>query len=209
MKTPGNEKLMDRHHQAAGQEDRRPSVRPGPAASAGDDDVVAELPLAQLRVCGILHRGPRPMSALGRDLGVSLSAMTQIADRLERASLVKRVAEGNDRRVRCLRLTPRGESIMQRREDARAEHASAALARLSGEETEGSVRRLGDVAGRLPGQQGTQDTLTSGKGDCMRTIIATSGGVGDRGLRHGLCRALLYRRAGLPFPHGEGRPAAT
>ena len=57
--------------------------------------------------------------------------MTQIADRLERASLVKRVAEGNDRRVRCLRLTPRGESIMQRREDTRVEHASAALARLS------------------------------------------------------------------------------
>ena len=39
------------------------------------------------------------MSALGRKLGVSLSAMTQIADRLERADMVKRVAEDSDRRV--------------------------------------------------------------------------------------------------------------
>ena len=45
----------------------------------------AELPLAQLRVCGVLCDGPRPMSAVSRELGVSLSAMTQIADRLERA----------------------------------------------------------------------------------------------------------------------------
>jgi len=96
-----------------------------------DDDAVAELPLAQLRVCGVLHGGSRTMSALGRDLGVSLSAMTQIADRLERANLVKRVAEGNDRRVRSLRLTARGENVMQRREDARADRTLAALAKLS------------------------------------------------------------------------------
>ncbi len=86
-----------------------------------------------MRVCGILYRGPRPMSALGRELGVSLSAMTQIADRLERARLVRRVAEGTDRRVRCLRLTPRGERIMRRREEARLRRVRAALARLSEE----------------------------------------------------------------------------
>ena len=49
------------------------------------------------------------MSALSREFGVSLSAMTRIADRLERARLVKRVAEGGDRRIRHLQLTPRGE----------------------------------------------------------------------------------------------------
>src|SRR5438477_7631090 len=72
-----------------------------------DDAVAAELPLAQLRVCGILYGGPRSMSVLGRELNVSLSAMTQIADRLERARLVKRVTVGDDRRVRCLQLTGR------------------------------------------------------------------------------------------------------
>ena len=56
------------------------------------DDQVSELTLAQLRVCGTLFHGPRPMSALSRELGVSQSAMTQIADRLERARLVQRIA---------------------------------------------------------------------------------------------------------------------
>ncbi len=111
------------------------------------DDAVAELPLAQLRVCGILHYGPRPMSALGRELDVSLSAMTQIADRLERANLVKRVAEGNDRRVRCLRLTPRGESIMQRRQDVRVEHASTALARLPAKKRKEVLAALESLVG--------------------------------------------------------------
>jgi DNA-binding MarR family transcriptional regulator len=98
--------------------------------TAADHDPVEDLPLGQLRVCGILHGGPRPMSALSRDLGVSLSALTQIADRLERAGLVQRVAEGRDRRVRSLRLTPRGEKIMRRREEVRTERIAAALATL-------------------------------------------------------------------------------
>ncbi len=74
-----------------------------------DDDLAADLPLAQLRVCAILRDGPHPMSVLSRELGVSLSAMTQIADRLERAKMVSRVAEDSDRRVRCLQLTQKGE----------------------------------------------------------------------------------------------------
>ena len=96
-----------------------------------DHDLAAELPLAQLRVCAMLCGGARPMSALGRELGVSLSAMTQIADRLERARLVQRVAEGTDRRIRCLQLTERGERIMRLREDARVQRVLAALERLS------------------------------------------------------------------------------
>ena len=61
---------------------------------SSDDSLAEQMPLAQLRVCGILYRGPRPMSALSRELGVSVSAMTQIADRLERARLVHRVPDG-------------------------------------------------------------------------------------------------------------------
>jgi DNA-binding MarR family transcriptional regulator len=95
-----------------------------------DDHLAAELPLAQLRVCVILNDGPHPMSALGRELGVSLSAMTQIADRLERAKMVKRVFQGNDRRVRCLQLTPHGKQIMQHREAGRVERVSAVLRHL-------------------------------------------------------------------------------
>ncbi len=71
------------------------------------------------------------MSVLSRRLGVSLSAMTQIANRLEQAHLVKRVAEVADRRVRCLQLTERGEKIMQLREETRVQRMAALLEHLS------------------------------------------------------------------------------
>jgi len=78
-----------------------------------EDEVIKELPLAQLRLCGVLSSGPRPMSAISRELGTSLSAVTQIADRLERARLVKRVLQEDDRRVRCLQLTKRGQRLIR------------------------------------------------------------------------------------------------
>ena len=95
-----------------------------------DDDLATELPLAQLRVCSILQEGPRPMSMLSREMGVSLSAMTQIADRLERSRMVTRVSEGADRRVRCLQLTPHGEHLMHRRDEERLQAAQAVLEHL-------------------------------------------------------------------------------
>jgi DNA-binding MarR family transcriptional regulator len=98
-----------------------------------DASLAAELPLAQLRVCGILYRGQQRMSALSRELGVSLSAMTQIADRLERARLVKRVAEGSDRRIRCLQLTERGRDVMRQHEQTHVKSVLAALGRLTSE----------------------------------------------------------------------------
>ncbi len=86
------------------------------------DDAVSDLPLRQLRVCALLCDSPLSMTVLGRKSGVTLSAMTQIADRLERAGLVKRTFAGTDRRMRCLQLTPRGQRIMRRAKT----HASSA-----------------------------------------------------------------------------------
>jgi DNA-binding MarR family transcriptional regulator len=100
------------------------------AVGVGEDPAV-ELPLAQLRVCSVLYRGPRPMSPLSRELSVSLSAMTQIADRLEHAQLVKRIAQGDDRRVRCLQLTERGEKMMRFHEEVRVRRIASALEHLS------------------------------------------------------------------------------
>jgi DNA-binding MarR family transcriptional regulator len=100
-------------------------------AAGADEDPAVELPLAQLRVCSVLYRGPRPMSPLSRELGVSLSAMTQIADRLEHAQLVNRIARGDDRRVRCLQLTERGEKMMRFHEEARVRRIATALEHLS------------------------------------------------------------------------------
>ena len=99
--------------------------------SSPERDPADNLPLAQLRLCGILSEGPQPMSAVSRALGVSLSALTQIADRLERAGLVKRVAAENDRRVRCLQLTARGEKMTRRRREARVLRTLTVLEHLS------------------------------------------------------------------------------
>jgi DNA-binding MarR family transcriptional regulator len=98
------------------------------------DDSTSDLPLRQLRVCTALVDGPRTMSQLGRELRVSLSAMTQIADRLERSGLVTRVADDADRRVRCLQLTPRGQRAMRAREGRRVARIGEILEKLSSAE---------------------------------------------------------------------------
>lgn len=97
----------------------------------GLDDSAINLPLAQFRVCMILGDGPMPMSAIGRELGVSLSAVTQLADRLEKACLVRRVFRESDRRVRCLQLTEQAEKMMRLHHQARIQRMSAVLEQLA------------------------------------------------------------------------------
>ncbi len=99
--------------------------------SSAEKDLADDLPLAQLRLCGMLCEGSQPMSALSHALGVSLSALTQIADRLERARLVKRVSEENDRRVRCLQLTAQGEKMMHHRREVRIHRTMTVLEHLA------------------------------------------------------------------------------
>lgn len=110
--------------------------------SAGAVDPVMELPLAQLRVCGILCDGPQSISALGRELGVSASAMTQIADRMQRAGLVNRVPKQGDRRVRCLRLTSRGKKMMRRHDEARAARMAEVLRQLTPKQRQAAADAL-------------------------------------------------------------------
>jgi DNA-binding MarR family transcriptional regulator len=129
-----------------------------------EKDPADDLPLAQLRLCGILSEGPQPMSALSRTLGVSLSALTQIADRLERVRLVKRVAEGNDRRVRCLQLTARGEKMTRKRREARVLRTLAVLEHLSPPQREtvrASLEILVDACSAV--QSGTKTESANGR----------------------------------------------
>lgn len=99
--------------------------------NAGLHDPVVQLPLAQLRVLRVLRGGAMPMSAVGRELHASLSAMTQLADRLELARLVTRVPRGDDRRVRCLQLTERGERMMALHDEARVKIIAKVLGSLT------------------------------------------------------------------------------
>jgi DNA-binding MarR family transcriptional regulator len=117
--------------------------------TAGSKDPAAELPLAQLRVCRVLGDGRQSISAISRELGVSLSAVTQIADRLERSDLVERVADGGDRRVRCLRLTSHGETLLRLHDEERVRRTSAMLKQLTPKaraEAAGVMEMLGRAA---------------------------------------------------------------
>jgi DNA-binding MarR family transcriptional regulator len=113
----------------------------------GGDDPVAELPLAQLRLCNVLAGGPRAMSEISREIGTSLSAVTQIADRLERADLIKRVPRGDDRRVRCLQLTQQGEKMMLAHREMRIGCMSRVLEQLSPGERQTVIDTL-EILGR-------------------------------------------------------------
>ena len=107
-----------------------------------DDDPAMELPGAQLRVCSILRGGPQTMSALSRELGISLSAITQIADRLERTGIAERVAETEDRRVRSLQLTAHGMLVMGDRHERRVRRVQDLLSRMPSDARDGAIRAL-------------------------------------------------------------------
>jgi DNA-binding MarR family transcriptional regulator len=133
----------------------------------------AELPVAQLRVCGILASGQRTMSALSKELGISLSAVTQVADRLERAGLVERVVEGGDHRVKCLQLTECGRQVVERRNAARAQRIADVLTRMDSAERELAVAGLkalarqttdGNEAGSDPHPRRAESTSRTGSG---------------------------------------------
>lgn len=105
--------------------------------------------MAQIRVCSILRDGPRSMSSLSSELGISLSAITQIADRLERQGMVERVPDAQDRRVKSLRLTSLGMATMEKRRKRRAELISRALEQLpptSRDEVISALKTLLDAA---------------------------------------------------------------
>lgn len=111
------------------------------------DAPAMELPVAQLRVCAVLHDGPRNMSVIGKELGISLSAVTQLADRLERAEMVERLAEPEDRRVRCLQLTPHGIEVMRLRKERRLRQALNVMEKLTPEQREAVLAALETLLG--------------------------------------------------------------
>lgn len=76
----------------------------------------------------LLHKGPMPVSVLGRKLLLTSGSITSAVDRLERRGLVARRDDAGDRRVRRVHLTARGRRLIT---PAFVRHA-ADLERLAG-----------------------------------------------------------------------------
>jgi DNA-binding MarR family transcriptional regulator len=97
----------------------------------GVDDSMMDLPLRQFKVCLTLYRQSRSMSEISRELKLSPSAVTQVSDRLERRGLIERVFQDEDRRVRKLRLTRKGQQLVRTRERKQLRRITAALDTLT------------------------------------------------------------------------------
>lgn len=61
----------------------------------------------------IERRGRMMVSEMAGDMGVSLSAITALVDRLHKAGFVRRVRDDSDRRVVWLEVTPEGREVLQ------------------------------------------------------------------------------------------------
>jgi len=94
------------------------------------EDPTMDLPVAQLRVCAILSDGPRTISALANELSTSVSAATQIADRLESSGLAERIPGGRDRRIKNLQLTEHGSKLLRNRRKRRVRLVAEVLRRM-------------------------------------------------------------------------------
>jgi DNA-binding MarR family transcriptional regulator len=98
------------------------------------DDSMMDLPLRQLKVCLTLNRQSHSMSEISRELKLSPSAVTQVSNRLERRGLIERVFQEEDRRVRKLRLTKKGQQLVRARERKQLRRIAAALDTLTANE---------------------------------------------------------------------------
>ncbi|MEO7715470.1 MAG: MarR family winged helix-turn-helix transcriptional regulator [Capsulimonas sp.] len=119
-------------------------------------DPTGDLPLAQLRVCGFLLGGPSGMTALAEELDISVSAATQLADRLERAGLVQRIPDPIDRRIRHISLTQHGVDVMETRQRRRISRVREVLSQLDQDECAAALSALTtllDASRRIPSAQ--------------------------------------------------------
>ncbi len=98
--------------------------------------------LRQLGVCDLLEGGPLTLSEISKELDVCLSAITQMADRMERAGIVERVPAGFDRRNKYLQLTCLGQERLRSWRELRIRRAHAILGHLSCEARSEVLRTL-------------------------------------------------------------------
>jgi DNA-binding MarR family transcriptional regulator len=104
---------------------------------AGQDRawLTVELTMPQLKtlMCVAQQQGPTN-GQIARSLGVGLSTMTGIVDRLAEQGLVVRHEDPVDRRITRVLPTPRGQELVDQLLRYRNEYITAVLAQLSSEQ---------------------------------------------------------------------------
>jgi MarR family transcriptional regulator, 2-MHQ and catechol-resistance regulon repressor len=103
----------------------------------------------------LLHKGPLPVSVLGKKILVSSGSVTAAVDRLERGGLVERMDSATDRRARIVHLTAKGSALAGRLFEEHARDMEQAFSFLDGPEREalaGLLRKLGHEVERHAGK---------------------------------------------------------
>ncbi len=97
---------------------------------SGDDQLRA-MPVSQIRIVRALTERDKTASELCRELDLSPSSLSQMADRLAKAGFLLKEVSPEDKRFRKFALSAYAKEMMTKRREARAKSASIALAALS------------------------------------------------------------------------------
>ncbi len=97
---------------------------------------------ARMRLLGALHcNGPRIMTTISDELGVTRRNVTALVDALEEEGLVRRKPHPTDRRATVIEMTAKGERTMDRIYDEHRAAVAELFAELS-EEDRGELTRI-------------------------------------------------------------------
>jgi MarR family 2-MHQ and catechol resistance regulon transcriptional repressor len=61
----------------------------------------------------LLHKGPMPINTIGKKVLLTSGSITALVDRLEKRGFLERYNDSSDRRLRLVRLTETGRTLIQ------------------------------------------------------------------------------------------------
>lgn len=94
----------------------------------------------------LLHKGPLTIGEIQSRVPLALGSMTAVVDRLEKGGLILRTPSPDDRRARVLKLSPKGNAVVERafqHHAASLESATAALTQREKRQLRALLRKLG------------------------------------------------------------------
>ena len=105
----------------------------------------------------LLHKGPLPVNTIGPIVDLTPGSISIAVDRLFAKGLVSREESGEDRRVRIVALTPRGNDLIAPAFRKHARQMRKVFSELSSEELrslEVALKKIGKRAAALMEQRG-------------------------------------------------------
>ncbi|MCD6228682.1 MAG: MarR family transcriptional regulator [Candidatus Omnitrophica bacterium] len=100
----------------------------------------------------LIKKGRCMISDLSKSLGVALSTMTELVNRLAKKQFVKKIKDYKDRRIVWINLTEKGVKIIQELNRRKQKHILSVLERLTEKERQlliNILRKISRVAKRI------------------------------------------------------------